>query len=154
LFFLFAAVKLLVELPDMERAMDAADDPTGPGSREETFEKEVRAVFQETLGLIHIALVTHYQLSEPEALELEKDLYVWFLRFCYRPGNSSARDARPFLLVASCQFAREYQKYMLGTGVRSSDEKLRRLLDREPLDVARDFSRSLELLNFRTPNES
>jgi hypothetical protein len=43
---------------------------------------------------------------------------------------------------------------MLGSGVRPSDEKLRRLLDREPLDVARDFSKSLELLNFRTPNES
>jgi hypothetical protein len=134
--------------------MDAADDPSTPRSGDDTFEKEVRGIFQETLGLIHIALVTHYQLSELEALELEKDLYVWFLRFCYRPGNSSPRDARPFLLVACCQFAREYQRYLLGTGARSSDEKLRRLLDREPLDVARDFSRSLELLNFRTPNES
>jgi hypothetical protein len=138
----------------MEKLMTAADDPMTSGSREDAFEKDVRSVFQETLGLIHIALVTHYQLAESEALELEKDLYVWFLRFCYRPGNSSARDARPFLLVACCQFAREYQKYMLGSGVRPSDEKLRRLLDREPLDVARDFSRSLELLNFRTPNES
>ena len=132
--------------------MEAADD-TGM-SRQDAFEKEVRSVFQETLGLIHIALVTHYQLSEAEALELEKDLYVWFTRFCYRPGNSSAREARPFLLVACCQFAREYQRYMLGSGVRTSDEKLRRLLDREPLDVARDFSRSLELLSFRSPNES
>jgi hypothetical protein len=152
LLFLESAAKLSL-LPDMEKAMGAADDPAASGSREDAFEKEVRAVFQETLGLIHIALVTHYQLSESEALELEKDLYVWFLRFCYRPGNSSARDARPFLLVACCQFAREYQRYALGTGVRSSDEKLRRLLDREPLDVARDFSRSLQLLNFRTPNE-
>ena len=133
--------------------MDAADDPMAPANAD-AFEREVRAVFQDTLGLIHIALVTHYQLSESEALELEKDLYVWFLRFCYRPGNSSAREARPFLLVACCQFAREYQRYLLGSGVRSSDEKLRRLLDREPLDVARDFSRSLELLSFRTPNES
>ena len=133
--------------------MDAADDSMAPASAD-AFEREVRAVFQDTLGLIHIALVTHYQLSESEALELEKDLYVWFLRFCYRPGNSSAREARPFLLVACCQFAREYQRYLLGSGVRTSDEKLQRLLDREPLDVARDFSRSLELLNFRTPNES
>jgi len=133
--------------------MDAADDSVAPGSGD-AFEREVRSVFQDTLGLIHIALVTHYQLDESEALELEKDLYVWFLRFCYRPGNSSAREARPFLLVACCQFAREYQKYLLGSGVRSSDERLRRLLDREPLDVARDFSRSLQLLNFRTRNES
>ena len=134
--------------------MDAADKPMGFGGAEKTFEKEVRAVFQDTLGLIHIALVSHYQLSESEALELEKDLYVWFLRFCYRPGNSSPIEARPFLLVACCQFAREYQRYLLGSGVRSSDERLRRLLDREPLDVARDFSRSLELLSFRSPQES
>ena len=133
--------------------MDAADGSVDSSSQEELFEKDVRSVFQETLGLIHIALVTHYQLSEAEALELEKDLYVWFLRFCYRPGNSSARDARPFLLVACCQFAREYQRYMLGTGVRLSDEKLRRLLDREPIEVARDFSRSLELLSFRSSHE-
>lgn len=134
--------------------MDASDVRAGSSSEAEAFEKDVRSVFQETLGLIHIALVTHYQLTESEAQELEKDLYVWFLRFCYRPGNSSPRDARPFLLVACCQFAREYQRYVLGSGVRSSDEKLQRLLDREPLDVARDFSRSLELLSFRTPNES
>lgn len=134
--------------------MSAADDSSDLRNAGDVFEKEVRRVFQETLGLIHIALVTHYQLSELEAVELEKDLYVWFLRFCYRPGNSSPSEARPFLLVACCQFAREYQRYMLGSGVRTSDERLRRLLDREPLDVARDFSRSLQLLNFRAPNES
>ena len=114
---------------------------------EDPFEKEVRVIFQDTLGLIHIALVAHYGLDEGEATELEKDLYLWFLRFCMRPGNSSAKDSRPFLLVACCQFATEYQK--IGAGVRSSDEKLKKLLDREPADVARDFSRSLELLNYR-----
>jgi hypothetical protein len=138
----------------MENVMSAADDSSYSRHAEDVFEKEVRGVFQETLGLIHIALVTHYQLTEAEALELEKDLYVWFLRFCYRPGNSSASEARPFLLVACCQFAREYQRYMLGSGVRTSDERLQRLLEREPLDVARDFSKSLQLLSFRIPNES
>lgn len=117
--------------------------------REDPFEKEVSAIFHDTLGLIHIALVTHYGLEEGEATELEKDLHLWFLRFCMRPGNTSPRESRPFLLVACCQFAREYQKYVIGTGVRGSDERLKRLLDREPADVARDFSRSLELLNFR-----
>jgi hypothetical protein len=89
--------------------------------REDPFEKEVRTIFQDTLGLIHIALVTHYGLEEGEAIELEKDLYLWFLRFCMRPGNSSASESRPFLLVACCQFAREYQKYVIGVGVRRSD---------------------------------
>ena len=116
---------------------------------EDPFEKEVRVIFQDTLGLIHIALVAHYGLDEGEAVELEKDLYLWFLRFCMRPGNKSAKESRPFLLVACCQFASEYQKYVIGAGVRSSDEKLKKLLDREPADVARDFSRSLELLTYR-----
>ncbi len=124
-------------------------DDAVPLVQEDPFEKEVKAIFQDTLGLIHIALVTHYGLEEGEATELEKDLSLWFLRFCMRPGNTSPRDSRPFLLVACCQFAREYQRYVIGAGVRQSDERLKKLLDREPTDVARDFSRSLELLNFR-----
>jgi hypothetical protein len=118
-------------------------------AQEDPFEKEVRVIFHDTLGLIHIALVTHYGLEEGEAVELEKDLYLWFLRFCMRPGNSSPKESRPFLLVACCQFAREYQKYVIGNGIRESDDRLAKLLDREPTDVARDFSRSLELLSFR-----
>jgi len=129
-------------------AMEISDDSVDAPSREEIFETEVQSVFQETLGLIHIALVSHYQLSEQEATELEKDLYVWFRRFCYRPG-ASIRENRPFLLVACCQFAREYQKYVVGTGARSSDEKLTTILEREPADVAHDFSRSLQLYDFR-----
>ena len=124
-------------------------DDAAPQVQEDAFEKEVKTIFRDTLGLIHIALVTHYGLEEGEAAELEKDLFLWFLRFCMRPGNNSPRDSRPFLLVACCQFAREYQKYVIGAGVRESNDKLKKLLDREPADVARDFSRSLELLNFR-----
>ncbi len=129
--------------------MEISDESAPPAPEENPFEKEVKAVFQETLGLIHIALVTHYGMQELEATELEKDLYLWFLRFCMRPGNKSPRESRPFLLVACCQFAREYQKYVIGTGVRQTDEQLKKILDREPADVARDFSRSLDLLNFR-----
>jgi hypothetical protein len=128
--------------------MEISDDLAPGPSLEDAFEKEVGEVFRETLGLIHIALVSHYQLSEAEATELEKDLFVWFRRFCLRPG-SSARGNRPYLLVACCQFAREYQKYLVGSGVRTSDEKLLSLLEREPSDVAHDFSRSLRLYEFR-----
>ena len=128
--------------------MEISDDLDATPSGEDVFEREVETVFQETLGLIHIALVTHYQLGEQEATELEKDLFVWFRRFCYRPG-ASVRENRPYLLVACCQFAREYQKYVVGTGVRESDERLQLLLDREPADVAHDFSRSLQLIDIR-----
>jgi hypothetical protein len=129
--------------------MEISDDlKASAPSPEDEFEKEVEVVFRETLGLIHIALVSHYQLSEHEATELEKDLFVWFRRFCYRPG-ASPRENRPYLLVACCQFAREYQRYVVGTGVRESDEKLMSILSREPSDVAHDFSGSLRLYEFR-----
>jgi hypothetical protein len=123
-------------------------DETETATSEELFEREIDSVFSETLGLIHIALVSHYQLAETEATELEKDLFVWFRRFCYRPG-ASARANRPYLLVACCQFAREYQKYLIGTGVREGDARLTGILDREPNDVAHDFARSLQLYDFR-----
>jgi hypothetical protein len=128
--------------------MEISDDSSASSSSEDLFEIEVQSVFQETLGLIHIALVSHYQLAEQEATELEKDLYVWFRRFCFRPGGS-VRGNRPYLLVACCQFAREYQRYLVGTGVRTSDDKLKGILDREPNDVAHDFARSLQLFDFR-----
>lgn len=127
--------------------MEISDD-LNEGTTEDRFEREVESVFQETLGLIHIALVSHYQLAEQEATELEKDLFVWFRRFCYRPG-ASIRENRPYLLVACCQFAREYQKYLVGSGVRDSNDALKTLLSREPADVAHDFSRSLQLFDFR-----
>ena len=128
--------------------MEISDEFDTTPTAESEFEIEVESVFQETLGLIHIALVSHYQLTEQEATELEKDLFVWFRRFCYRPG-ASIRENRPYLLVACCQFAREYQKYVVGTGVRASDDRLKSILGREPADVAHDFSRSLQLYDFR-----
>src|SRR5262245_7558756 len=128
--------------------MEISDDLDATPSAEDVFEKEVEAVYHETLGLIHIALVSHYQLSEQKATELEKDLFVWFRRFCYRPG-AYARENRQFLFVSCCPLALEYQKYLVGTGVRANDEKLKSILDREPVDVAHDFSRSLQLYDFR-----
>lgn len=132
--------------------MEISDEMAAQPNGQDLLDSEIRSVFQDTLGLIHIALVSHYGLDELEAKELEKDLYVWFVRFCMRPGAGSPRDLRPFLLVACCQFAREYQKYMVGSGVRETDLKLQNLLNRDPGDVAGDFARSLELLSFRRPD--
>ncbi len=129
--------------------MEISDDSIQKTPREDAFEAEVQEVFRDTLALIHIALVTHYGMVDSEATELEKDLYLWFVRFCMRPGSKSPRDSRSFLLVACCQFAREYQRYVIGSGMREGDAKTSQILEREPAEVARDFSRSLEILNFR-----
>lgn len=129
--------------------MEISDESGRKIDQDNPFEREVRTVFQDTLGLIHIALVTHYGMIDAEANELEKDLYLWFLRFCMRPGSKSPKESRSFLLVASCQFAREYQKYLIGSGLRDGDVKTAKILDREPAEVAKDFSRSLELLTYR-----
>ncbi len=129
--------------------MEISDEVLPKVDLEDPFEREVRSVFQDTLGLIHIALVTHYGMLDSEANELEKDLYLWFVRFCTRPGSKSPTESRSFLLVACCQFAREYQKYVIGSGLRDSSSENAKILDREPADVARDFSRSLDLLKFR-----
>ena len=132
--------------------MEISDEKAPALHPQDGLELEIQSVFQDTLGLIHIALVSHYGLQEAEATELEKDLFVWFSRFCMRPGAGSPRDLRPFLLVACCQFAREYQKYLVGSGVRETDASLNQILDRDPGDVASDFARSLELLSFRRPD--
>ncbi len=129
--------------------MEIPDEPVTPQEADDPFELEIRSVFQGTLGLIHLALVSHYDMEELEAIELEKDLYVWFVRFCMRPGNFPPRQSRPFLMVACCQFAREYQKYLVGTGVRQVHQKVQKLLEREPSEVAKDFSRNLEFLDYR-----
>ncbi|MDQ2979056.1 MAG: hypothetical protein M3R62_07530 [Acidobacteriota bacterium] len=129
--------------------MEISDETTPVAEQESAFERDVRTVFQDTLGLIHIALVAHYGLVDSEANELEKDLYLWFVRFCMRPGSKPPKESRSFLLVACCQFAREYQRYLIGTGERPASDRITHLLQRDPSDVAHDFGQSLDLLRFR-----
>src|SRR5215813_2753831 len=69
-----------------------------------------RDVFQGTLGLIHTALVRHYRLKEHEAAQLERDLCIWFVRFCSRPGSPPPQRFRVLLLVACCRLARSYRR--------------------------------------------
>ncbi len=121
----------------MERAFRAAA---------ESFEEEVSTVLRESLGLIHSTLTAQYQMGESEARELERDLAVWFERFCQRPGSPPARDCRHSLIVMTCLFARGHQRHRIEVGLRASNERLNRVLQREPVEVARDVSRGLKLL--------
>jgi DNA-binding NarL/FixJ family response regulator len=92
--------------------MEVSADTGARAHKEDSLEREVQDVFQATLGLIRTGLVAHYGLKEAEATELEKDLYVWFARFCMRPGNPPPKEFRPLLLVACCRLAREYRRYV------------------------------------------
>jgi len=118
-------------------------------SPRDSLETGASAVFRESLGLIHTSLVEHYRLADPEARRLEKDLFVWFERFCRRPGSPPARECRHSLLVMACLFARGQQKFLVETGDRPFDEKLDRVLRRDPAEVAREVSRPLKLLYYR-----
>jgi hypothetical protein len=125
----------------------------GQANASEATAKFAQRAFQDLLGLIRIALVNHYGLTDAEASELETDLYLWFQRFCQRPGSPAPSESQRFLLVACCQFARDYQRYVVGLGERSLDDRLRGILDRDPSDVVGDFDRGLQLLRFRYHNE-
>jgi DNA-binding NarL/FixJ family response regulator len=96
----------------VDSELGSGGEIAAPGSEKPVLEWEIREVFVDTLGLVHIALVTQYGLTETEASELEKDLYVWFVRFCMRPGNPPPQVFRALLLVASCRMAREFRRYV------------------------------------------
>ena len=131
--------------------MEMSDETPG-NPRDRTSRAQIRAVFQQLLGLVHIALVEHYEISDIEAFELEKDLYLSFHQYCAQQVEVSVQKDGPFLLVMTCQLGREYQRYKLDGGFLAPNPKLSALLAREPQDVVRDFSKSLELFKYRYPN--
>jgi len=105
-------------------------------------DEEIRAVFARNLKPIHAAFVSCYRLTEEEAKEGADTLYDWFLRLSHRPGMSYRAPAKLGdtlrLTAGACQLAREYQIWKLD-GVPCSDEELKRVLDRDPQEVAFDL---------------
>ena len=108
--------------------------------------EEISAVFKESAGSVREALVRHYRVEDREAAQLSADLKEWFDRFCRRAGAPSPREARHTLLLMACVFGRGYQKYRVETGARRAEERLERVLRRDPSEVAREVSRGLKLL--------
>ncbi len=123
------------------------DKPLPPPAdlTERVFKREVRKTFRAALKLIHVALVTHYQIEEGEAPALERALFLWFRRFCMRPANRPVVDSVPFLLLACCDFAQKYKKFLLESEPIAANKKLRCVLAREPKKVARAMARKLKL---------
>jgi len=126
--------------------MQISTEGTSAFSMQERLESDISTVFRESLGLVHVTLIREYRMQESEAVKLEEDLSVWFHRFCRRAGSPAPRDCRHFLLVMGCLFARGQQKFSVETGDRPFDERLARVLRRDPADVAREVSRPLKLL--------
>lgn len=107
---------------------------------------EVRAVFARSLKAVHAAFVSCYRLTEDEAREGGQTLSDWFVRLNHRPGMSSRPAARvgdTFLLtIGACQLARDYQLWKLD-GAPCGDEELKKVLDRDPREVAFDLLNKL-----------
>lgn len=117
--------------------MEISDGSAVRVSPEDPFDLKVMRAFQDVVGLIRVALTSHYRLTEKEAGDLERDLEVWFRRFCRRnPTTDTVREKLPSLLVMCCTFARSYQKSKLPEGFVPPDERLARALEQKPQDVA------------------
>jgi hypothetical protein len=106
---------------------------------------EVESLFDQTLGVIHSALVTYYRLTEDEAKGAEEDLLLWFQRLARRGGSAQmpVKLLRLSLLSAACQYGRSFQLWKLG-GAAPPDRDLGEILAREPDDVANDLDRGFE----------
>jgi len=101
---------------------------------------EVESVYQRTLPVVHQTLISYYRLTEEEAVDAERDLYVWFHRLSRRgsAGQVPARGLRLSLLSAACQYGRSFQIWKLG-GTSSVDDGLNMILAREAGEVAADL---------------
>ncbi len=135
--------------PEQPLQIPQKEEPIPPP--QERREREIRRAFQGVAATIHTTLVKHYQIREADACDLEKDLFVWFERFCRRPGDFPVSESVPFLLLACCQFAVEYKKFVLTSDAIAASKKLRQVLAREPGRVARAMARLLKL-RFRNPD--
>ncbi len=111
------------------------------------FDREVDKVFGETVGLLHIALVAHYEVGELNARQLERELQLWFRRFCRDSRNASPQDCRAYLLLQCCRMARESLEGSVKSGVCQETPRLRRVLARDPAATADRLSRTLSLLD-------
>lgn len=104
-------------------------------------EQELRGVFARSLKAVHFAFVSGYKLTEEEASEATEVLFDWFVRLSHRLGLSSRPAASlgdTFLLtVNACQLGRELQLWKLD-GAPCPDLELRKILDRDPRDIAVD----------------
>lgn len=105
---------------------------------------EAEELFERALPVIHSTLEDDYRMTEQEAREAEQDLRAWFQRFARRNGvaETPVRSMRLALLSAACQYGRSFQLWKHGG--ESVDEKLGRVLAREPQELASELVARLD----------
>ena len=125
----------------MDRCALAARDsaPVGANAAAEPVEaapsnEQIRKVFEESAPLIRAILVKYHDLTEPEAVEFEKDLLTWFTRFCQRP-NATASRMRTLLLAQCSRLAREYQRFRATPAAQTAEGRLASLFGWTPSDA-------------------
>lgn len=119
---------------------------------------EAAAVFGRALPLIDVTLRREFRLPKVHARQVEEDVSVWFSRFALRPGNvKSVEVQRLNLFWATCQAARQYWQWRL-EGAPAADDRVRRALNRDPHELAKELEEKLrereERRARRSPQES
>jgi hypothetical protein len=68
-------------------------------------------VLDESLPVVHTALVSYYGFSDPEAEAFKDTLAVWFHRVIRRqtPRAQNPEELREQLLFVACKYARAFQ---------------------------------------------
>ena len=110
---------------------------------------QVYSLLDESLPVIHTALVQYYGFNESEAEAFKDTLAVWFHRVVRRSGIGTANedDLREQLLFVACKYARAFQLARLRDG-RPFQPELQSAFSRPAEEVA------LALLNRIQPRVS
>lgn len=100
---------------------------------------DAASIFGRVLPLIDVTLRREFRLPKEHAREVEQDVYLWFSRFALRPGSGKSVETwRTNLFWATCQAGRKYWQWRLG-GRPVADDQIRRALNREPLEMAKEL---------------
>ncbi len=106
--------------------------------------EQVLAAFEETLPVIHAALVSFYRLMEEEAEGFEETLRIWFDRMARRNASQTTPpgELRAQLLFVACKYARAFQiaRYK---GIEPADERFTMALAQTPEEVAHELLRRI-----------
>jgi hypothetical protein len=99
-------------------------------------QEDLYRVLDETLPVIHAALVGYYRFSEAESEAFQDTLCIWFHRVTRRAGscNAPAAELREQVLFVACKYARAFQIARLQGADVEDDVNL--TLNRAPEEVA------------------